>query len=183
LFESKYFKLGITVVIATVIANLLLFIVASWNTPSQEEYLQMQEEYSKNVANLQIQTRERIQQKIKQQIELQSAQADTNNQKKQYWHVNQDNYNDIQRQRREERTRLNEKRSEERALKAEKNRVARQLANERARAKSESKRLLLKSVRATNNETCSYWRKQYENNKSDYNKTYRDSACLRAASD
>ena len=179
MIDSKYIKLGITVIIATIIANLLLFIILSWNTPSPEDFQEMQKEYAKNAASMQSQARERI----KKQIQLQTHQATNNQSNKAYWHVDQTNYNEIEKQRREDRVRLNRKKSEERALKAQQEQAARRLANERAKTKYESERARLAFVRKTNDETCSYWREQYKNNKSDYNKTYRDSACLRAEND
>ncbi|GHF92066.1 hypothetical protein [Thalassotalea marina] len=41
----------------------------------------------------------------------------------------------------------------------------------------------INSIRRTNDETCQYWRSQYQKNYNDYNRSQMQSACSRAAND
>ena len=187
--SSKYTKLGITIFTAIVCAGIVLTLVQRWMYASnlekaQAHYIKMQEqaaakslEYSTNLkaqhlkqveaqvmGNNQLISYQERTKKWKAEEERKKRQREFNKERKKdhYAYMN-DNTEKVK----TERELRKEKREQERL-------------RQKAKDKQEYERK--KSSRRTNQETCKFWREQYKEIKSDYNKNHMEAACKRASS-
>lgn len=183
MFQSKYFKLGVTIILALVIANLTTFTLFTSSLGPNNDYKEMQRKQMEHSAKMQELARKRVE----QQITLQSQQAQQGIEKyqsslntQQTWQKSQWEKSEWQRQ--QERQNSSSYYKDKKAERLQKSQLEKRKEEEQRRARK-NEYTAKSSRQKTNTQTCQYWQKRYKETKSEYSKTYRDSACRRSYSD
>lgn len=185
--SNKYTKLGITIFAAIVCAGIVLTLVQRWMYASnlekaQAQYLKMQEQAA-------AKNREFAEQVKQQQLRKLETQINGNGQIATF--AIQDQKRKEEQERRKRQREFEQERSKRHngymSTKTDSSKSTREFnrqkkAQENARkiAKLRQENERRRSSQKTNNETCKYWRSEYEKVRSNYNKNNMEAACRRA---